>query len=377
MGSIRRGTTAVLLGLVLLTGCGGPDGERSGDWRLPTAVPSQWRGELSQRWQELKTWRYEDWDRWARQHVFENPVVTDLWDPDRMGGAAPQQPAPPSPAPTPEATGPSAPGPSATEPAAPEPAAVQAVPVPRPYTLHPASGKVFSTAPRGGTGQCSATAVADPLHPGKSNLVWTAGHCVHEGQAGGWFKNLIFVPAYNSAGSNPGRKATMAEAAPLGQWWADNVITSPQWLAEGGHSGNAANQYDFAVLKVHNPDGSGRSLEETIGTAVPVWFDAPREQLSVEAWGYPSVKPFDGRELYRCDGGRPARLSFAPARPPMLSIGCTMTAGSSGGGWFATMPDGRQALVSNTSIGNLAHTALNGPYLDSVARQALEYVARK
>ncbi|MBB4946557.1 hypothetical protein F4556_002092 [Kitasatospora gansuensis] len=363
MRSISRGTTAVLLGLALLTGCSGTPSE---DWRLPTAVPTQWRGELAQRWQELKTWRDEDWDRWARQHLFENPVVRDLWGPERMVDAPPQQPAPPV-APT-----------ASPSPADPEPGPVPAVPVPRPYTRYPASGKVFSTAPGGGTGQCSATVVADPAHPGRSNLVWTAGHCVHEGSGGGWFKNLIFVPAYNSSGAAAEKKkATLAEVAPLGQWWADNVISSPQWIAEGGHSGNAANQYDFAVLKVHNPDGDGRSLEETVGTAVPVWFDAPREQLAISVWGYPAVKPFDGRELYRCDSGHPARLSFDAARPPMHTVGCTMTAGSSGGGWFATMPDGRQALVSNTSIGNLAHTALNGPYLEDVARQTFDHLSRK
>ncbi|MFJ8045372.1 trypsin-like serine peptidase [Kitasatospora sp. NPDC096147] len=373
MGRIRRTVTAVLVGTALLTGCGSTAGAPSHDWRLPSADTGKWKGELTRRWDELKTWRPEDWDRWAREHVFRNPVVRGLWEPEKMTTAEPQQPGPPI-------TGPAtAEDPAAQSPSDPEPAAVEAVAVDRPYTRYPASGKVFSTAPGGGTGQCSATVVADPARPGRSNLVWTAGHCVHEGAGGGWFRNLIFVPAYNSSGlAGTKKKPTMAEVAPLGQWWADQVISSPQWIAEGGHSGNAANQYDFAVLRVHNPDGDGRSLEEAVGTAVPVWFDAPRALLTdVAAWGYPSAKPYDGRELNRCDGGRPARLSFDPTRPAMLSIGCTMTAGSSGGGWFATMPDGRTALVSNTSIGNLSHTALNGPYLESVARQALEYVSRK
>jgi hypothetical protein len=128
---------------------------------------------------------------------------------------------------------------------------------------------------------------------------------------------------------------------------------------------------------VHNPDGNGKSLEETVGTAMPVWFDAPRDQLSISAWGYPVVKPFDGQELDKCDGGKPVRLSFDPKRPPMMTIGCTMTAGSSGGGWFATMPDGREALVSNTSLGTMDHTSLSGPYLESVAREALDYISKK
>ncbi|MFJ1706142.1 trypsin-like serine peptidase [Kitasatospora sp. NPDC088346] len=346
---------------------------------------------LPRSWDELRSWHFEDWDNWASKHVFHNPETGGVWSPETMGDAAPKQPEPaavppsagaaPEPAttaPTEPATAP--PAPSAAGGASPGagPAVVQAVPVPRPYTRYAASGKVFMTAPNGGTGQCSATVVADPEHPGRSNLVWTAAHCVHEGRGGDWFKNIIFVPAYNSSGAaGGGRRATLPEVAPLGQWWADKVITSPQWTAEGGHSGNAANQYDFAVLRVHDPASTERSLEETVGTAVPVWFDAPRDELTVSAWGYPAVRPFDGQELDRCDAGRPGQLSFDPKRPAMLTIGCTMTAGASGGGWFATMPDGRQALVSNTSIGNLDHTSLNGPYLEGVARQALEYLSKK
>ncbi|MFC5641266.1 hypothetical protein [Kitasatospora cinereorecta] len=332
---------------------------------------------LPHSWRELRSWRYQDWDRWASRHGFDNPVVQNFWNADRLDEAQPREPAPPAPetASVPASVPASA---SATPGSAPEPApVVQAVAVPRPYTGYPASGKVFMTAPKGGTGQCSATVVADPQHPGRSDLVWTAAHCVHEGKGGDWYKNLIFVPAYNSSGAASGhRKASLAEVAPLGQWWADKVITSPLWTTEGTRAGDAANQYDFAIIRVHNPQG-GPSLEETVGTAVPVWFDAPREQLSVSAWGYPSVAPFDGQELERCDSGRPGSRSFDPERPAMLTIGCTMTAGASGGGWFATMPDGRQALVSNTSIGTAAHTTLNGPYLESVARQALDYIAKQ
>ncbi|MDH6127721.1 trypsin-like peptidase domain-containing protein [Kitasatospora sp. GP82] len=383
MSSIRRTVCAVLTAATLFTvaACGTEgDGKPAspsasetasagpgGKLHLPTALPSGLLDGLPKSWDELKKWKYDDWDRWASKHIFNNPVVRDLWNPDRMKGAQPQQPEPPA-----------TPPPADSGVTDPDPAAVNAVAVARPYTRFAASGKVFFNAPNGGTGQCSATVIADPAHPGKSNLVWTAGHCVHEGKGGDWFKNIIFVPAYNSSGAaSAGRKATVQQVAPLGQWWADNVITSPQWTAEGSHSGNAANQYDFAVLKVHNPDGGGKSLEETVGTAMPVWFDAPRDQLSVSAWGYPAVKPFDGQELDRCDGGKPVRLSFDPKRPSMMTIGCTMTAGSSGGGWFATMPDGRQALVSNTSIGTLDHTSLSGPYLESVARQALDYISKK
>lgn len=45
------------------------------------------------------------------------------------------------------------------------------------------------------------------------------------------------------------------------------------------------------------------------------------------------------------------RLSIEQNDPTMYRIGCTMTGGSSGGGWVETGSDGKPALVSNTSIG--------------------------
>ncbi len=41
------------------------------------------------------------------------------------------------------------------------------------------------------------------------------------------------------------------------------------------------------------------------------------------------------------------------------------------------MPDGRVALVSDTSIGTADHTSLSGPYLETVAQQALAYLSQK
>ncbi|MFG2821951.1 trypsin-like serine peptidase [Kitasatospora sp. NPDC048365] len=332
---------------------------------LGAAACTSGGGDSPPSWEALRGWHFQDWDDWAKRHAFSNPVAQNFWTADTLDRAEPRQPEPAPPPPSPSAT------------AEPVPV-VRALPAERPYTRFPATGKIFMTAPKGGVGQCSATVVADPAHPGKSDLVWTAAHCVHEGKGGDWYQNLIFVPAYNSSGAaSGGHKAGLDETAPYGQWWADKVITSPLWTTEGTRAGDAANQYDFAVIRVRDPKGGGKSLEETIGTAVPVWFDAPREQLAVSVWGYPSVAPFDGKELEHCEGGRPGSRSFDAARPAMLTIGCTMTAGASGGGWFATMPDGRQALVSNTSIGTAARTTLNGPYLETVARQALDYLAKK
>ncbi|MFF1797154.1 trypsin-like serine peptidase [Kitasatospora sp. NPDC058263] len=379
--------------LLVVTACG-PDGPSLGGWAgtphypacgsaataggggvigggviggltLPSGIPTSLLEGLPTSWDDLKKWKFEDWDNWASKHVFNNPVVKDFWNPDKMGDSKPADPAPPTAKPTGDA--------GVTDP---DPAPVKATPVTRPYTKQP-SGKVFFSAD-GGRGNCSATVIADPAHPGKSNLVWTAGHCVHQGKGGSFYSNISFIPAFNSnAAMSGGKQADESQYAPFGIWGATQAVTSPQWKAEGGKTGDAATHYDFAVIRVKPADGA-KSLEETVGGAVPVWFNAPRDQLSVTEYGYPAAPPFDGMELNRCESGKPGRLSYEPTRPPMLVIGCTMTGGSSGGGWLA-VKDGKPALVSNVSVGK--HTGdpmyQAGPYLDDVAAGAYDFLSKK
>jgi hypothetical protein len=223
--------------------------------------------------------------------------------------------------------------------------------------------------------------VQDPAHPGKSNLVWTAGHCVHAGKGGGWYRNIAFVPSYNDSGRDAAalKNAARDVLAPYGVWWADWASTSDEWINTGSDKGGNGSPYDFAVLHVTPQRGAGgKSLQETVGAAVPVWFDAPPATgiRSVGAWGYPAAPPYDGQRMYACQG-RPGRLSLGGPAPAEYRIGCTMTGGASGGGWFATMPDGRTALVSNTSIGPITDTWLAGPRLGADAKKVFDAMSRK
>ena len=61
----------------------------------------------------------------------------------------------------------------------------------------------------------------------------------------------------------------------------------------------------------------------------------------------------------------------------MYRIGCTMTGGSSGGGWVAEGPDGKPALVSNTSIGPVTAGWLAGPRLGKEAKGVYDAVSKK
>ncbi|GHJ40592.1 serine protease [Streptomyces sp. TS71-3] len=316
-------------------------------------------------------WRNWEKDEWLREaQDFVNPIIAGLWNPDRMRDANPPD------------KGVDGDGVSGDQGVTdPTPAPVRAQEVRAPYHEDAAqSGKLFFDGPKGSM-VCSATVVEDPAHPGKSDLVWTAGHCVHAGKDGGWYRNIAFVPSYNDGGRTAKelQTAPKSEVAPYGIWWGTWAQTSQQWIEHGGPTGGQGAPYDFAVIHV-TPEkgGSGKSLEETVGSALPVDFDAPPAPTiaSLTARGYPAAAPYDGQKLYQC-ADKPGRLSLTASDPTMYRIGCTMTGGSSGGGWVSTGADGRPALVSNTSIGPITSGWLAGPRLGKEAEGVYDAVSRK
>jgi hypothetical protein len=338
---------------------------------LPTSVPTSLK-DLRKWEQAYKDGGWRNWNRstWLRKAKdFVNPVIAGLWSEDRMRGAGQNDKQVPADVPADQGM---------TDP---EPAPVPARAVTPPYHVDAAGvGKLFFDSPQGSM-VCSATVVQDPAHPGKSNLVWTAGHCVHAGRDGGWYRNIAFVPAYNDGARSAARLkgAGRDVLAPYGVFWADWASTSDRWIDEGAEKGGSGSPYDFAVLHVVPEKGAGgKSLQETVGAAMPVWFDAPSVTSIpvMGAWGYPAAPPYDGQRMYSCQG-RPGRLSLDAQEPTEYRIGCTMTGGASGGGWFATMPNGRTALVSNTSIGPVTNAWLAGPRLGAEAKKVFDEVSDK
>ncbi|MGW1279057.1 hypothetical protein ACWD4V_19210 [Streptomyces tsukubensis] len=336
-----------------------PSPARSGDSHRSGTADPKWRAG-----------GWKDWDRgtWRRDSDdFVNPVIDDLWKPDRMVTAEP-----------PDRTVEPDTDPVVEDGSDPEPAAVEARPERTPYRQHAAtSGKVFFDAPEG-TMVCSATVVKDPANPGRSNLVWTAGHCVHAGAKGGWYRNIAFVPAYNSGGL-PARELAAAapeDVAPYGTFWADWVATSDRWIATGDPADGTGAPYDYAVLHVKPEDGTA-SLEETVGSALDVDFAAPEAHrvTSLGIRGYPAAAPYDGALMHSCTD-RPGRFAFDTAAPVMWRMGCTMTGGSSGGGWV-TDRAGTPVLVSNTSIGPADPVWLAGPRLGKDAERVYTSVSAK
>ncbi|SEC30941.1 serine protease [Streptomyces sp. TLI_105] len=386
MRSIRpllMAASAVAALTLTVTACG-PSEENAGDKPVAPVsldpdkikIPEDLKDRLKEHGIDLDKWRNGEWknwdrDKWLREAKdFVNPIIEDLWDPDRMREAE----RPDKPVEEEDISGDK----GVTDPT---PAPVRAKAVTAKYHDNaPESGKVFFDGPEGSM-VCSATVVKDPAHPGKSNLVWTAGHCVHKGKQGGWYRNIAFVPSYNDSAMETSalEKATREQIAPYGVWWADWVKTSDQWIAEGASTGGAGAPYDFAVIKVTPEKGSsGKSLEETVGSALPVEFNAPAvpKIAGMTATGYPAAPPFDGQKMFQCQD-KPGRLSLKAEQPTMYRIGCTMTGGSSGGGWVAKGGDGKPALVSNTSIGPSTAGWLAGPRFGPEAKAVFDAVSKK
>ncbi|MFG3260249.1 trypsin-like serine peptidase [Streptomyces sp. NPDC048172] len=331
---------------------------------LPTSLEDldKWRG---------GAWKNWDKDQWLREAGdFLNPYIKGHWKPERMKKAEDNEKHV-------AADVQSASGSPATEA---EPRPVGAKGVPTPYTRNAApAGKVFMDTPSGPM-VCSGTVVKDPRNPGKSNLVATAGHCVHSGKSGGWLRNISFIPAYNDKGLSPSavENASPQEVAPYGQFWAKWAQTSNYWIKKGAKSGGGGSQQDFAVLRVEPVNKGGKSLEESVGAAVKVNFKAPTASriAGVSSYGYPAAAPFNGAKMYRCTD-KPGKLTLDPQQPPLYRIGCTMTGGSSGGGWLIKGAGGKPELISVNSIGPVPAKWLAGPRLGSTAKGVFDAISKK
>ncbi|MBD0744684.1 serine protease [Streptomyces sp. CBMA152] len=385
MRSIRPllASTGLAAALALTATACGPGGDNA-DGKPSASTTAQGKGgaglpadvadTLKKHGVDLDRWKNGDWKNWDKSKWlrdakdFVNPVIAGLWKPERMKSAKDPQK-------TMDASDISG-GQGVTDP---EPRPVQAKAESLPYHNYAAPvGKVFFDSPKGPM-VCSGTVVKDPAHPGKSNLVWTAGHCVHQGAQGGWYRNIAFVPAYNDQGKSATQlqNAQPQEVAPYGAYWADWVSTSNEWISGGGPTGGTGAANDYAVLHV-KPENGTKSLEETVGNALTVNFSTPPVSSisAMGAWGYPAAPPYDGVKMFKCID-RPGRLTVAPGTAPMYRIGCTMTGGSSGGGWFITGADGKAELVSNTSIGPVTSGWLAGPQLGAGAEQLLTQMSQK
>ncbi|CAM5329016.1 Secreted protein OS=Streptomyces aurantiogriseus OX=66870 GN=GCM10010251_45680 PE=4 SV=1 [Streptomyces aurantiogriseus] len=338
----------------------------AGDGKV--SIPSDIADKLREHGIDVDDWASGGWQDWDKDKWLSaakdlvNPVIEGLWKPERMRSAKEADKT--------VTTKDTAAGQGVSDP---EPTPVEAEAEKTPYHENAAPvGKVFFDSPEG-TMVCSGTVISDVNHPGKSNLVWTAGHCVHAGGEGGWCRNIVFVPAYNDLGKSEGgagQRDSLADRSLrqlVGRLGHDVERVDRGWLGHG-RCGRRVRLRRAACdardrLDVAGGDrrrGTGRRLLRAVG-------DRGRRDGRL---GYPAAAPYNGLKMFKCID-RPGRLSLSPSLPTMYRIGCTMTGGSSGGGWFRTV-DGETKLVSNTSIGPTTNTWLAGPQLGPEAQALYE-----
>lgn len=255
----------------------------------------------------------------------EQAAVASYWTPARMAAATPRgatiNPKAPPPGKGPGGGGGGGGGSSA-----------DAVQVPA-ESRH---GKVFFT--MGGSNYvCSGTATASS----NGDVVTTAGHCLNEGP-GGYATNFAFVPAYDT------------NSRPYGTWVAEELLTTSQWA----NSGDFNHDVGFAVMA----ENGGQSLTQVVGS-FPIAFNLGYG-LRFEAYGYPAATPYNGQKLWRCSGvaGQDTR-GTADHRLP-----CSMTGGSSGGGWITN-----GALNSVNSFGYRGEkNVMYGPYFGNIEQSVYQ-----
>jgi len=173
------------------------------------------------------------------------------------------------------------------------------------------NGVVFIVIGHGGLGRCSATSVNAP----NLSVVFTAGHCVHQGSH--WFdRKWVFVPGYHYG------------IRPFGVFAAKWLGSTPGWVSSENEN------FDVGAAVV-SPNERGEKLAPTVGTAGIAWNLPPRQVFDV--YGYPVEEPFDGATLRLCPQtafeGHDI-TSFLSPGPLDLAVQCNVTGGASGGGWL-------------------------------------------
>ncbi|WP_143264110.1 trypsin-like serine peptidase [Amycolatopsis kentuckyensis] len=188
-------------------------------------------------------------------------------------------------------------------------------------------GKLYYDKPDGPY-ECTASVVSSA----NRSLVWTAGHCVSDGD-GHWFDNWIFVPDYAGSGE------------PLGRWSWKSVSTPNGYLNDGDHD------YDLAAISMWPRNGTNvADVTGSQGYKFGQGYD-----WSVYEFGYPyDTHPartgITGQQLRYCTGTT-WRPGIWPFQPDQLGIHCDQGHGASGGPWLDDLQLGRGwgYLVGNVS----------------------------
>jgi V8-like Glu-specific endopeptidase len=192
-------------------------------------------------------------------------------------------------------------------------------------------GKLFSSA-----GTCTASVISP------NNVIVTAAHCCWNRSTNNWIGGWAFSPAYNNGN------------APYGtfNWSTATVLNS--WINNGDVPS------DVCVIKLQN-DKAGRGVTYYTGWLGRSWDWGSDQEHHV--LGYPA-NIGGANVLEACTSE-----SFSPGcgGSDVLSTGCSMTFGSSGGPWIRNYRSDNwvNAVVHGPSCSGTFGKTFNGPRFTS------------
>jgi V8-like Glu-specific endopeptidase len=183
-----------------------------------------------------------------------------------------------------------------------------------------------------------------------TNLVNTAGHCVHTGGPGGSFStNVMVCPSYN-AGVNPA----------VGCWGATQLWTKSVW------ANTSSTHWDEGEI-VTSTCGTVNctSIANITGYLGYLWGASYNQNHT--SFGYPQAAPFDGNYIVVCNSqfGYTDSTADPQGGPALSSIGCDMTGGSSGGPWIVAFGSGNYVNGHNDWKFFATPQAMQSPYYDA------------
>ncbi len=211
-------------------------------------------------------------------------------------------------------------------------------------------GKVFGTLD-GSDYVCSAGTINNP----KGDMVFTAGHCVNDGN-GNWATNWVYVPAYYYG------------QTPYGMWPDFEMTTFTAWQFGGDLN------YDVGVVNVVSVSNPFTLVQNTGGNGLT--YDANNSfgyTPNVTVWGYPAANGFNGEQAYYCSNVSTFTLTSLNVQPQgplsQLVTGCAMQPRASGGPWLvgynASTELGNENGLTSTNVPALGAGYIGSPYFGS------------
>jgi V8-like Glu-specific endopeptidase len=194
--------------------------------------------------------------------------------------------------------------------------------------------KYTPNSPGGGTNLVASTQAKMFLTYGASNFVcsastigqdavWTAGHCVSNGQ-GSFATNVLFCPSHDNGAPLPG----------VGCWAAESLVTSNVWHTTADYD------YDIGAADVADTGTVNTTLIGNftgwLGLVIVVVAEGTSEATNWHymSFGYPQEAPFNGQKIHVCASSLAYPDAATAGGQDSKAIGCDMTGGSSGGPWI-------------------------------------------